>query len=249
MRFDIITIFPDIFESYFSESILGRAQKNGLVEIKTSDLRQWTTDNHKTVDDRPYSGGAGMVMMVEPIFKAVESLKNFQFSKKKTRTILFSAKGKRMTQKDVRRWAKDYDQLILICGRYEGVDERVAEYVADEEISVGDYVLTGGEIPAMIAVDAVSRLVPGVIKEESLAEESFNEESSFAEATEDALFPDSAFSGERMGEYPQYTRPEIFNDWKVPEVLLSGNHEEIKKWRMGQQKSIVREKKEEGKGL
>ena len=231
MRFDIITIFPDIFESYFSESILGRAQKNGLVEIKTSDLRQWTTDNHKTVDDRPYSGGAGMVMMVEPIFKAVESLKNFQFSKKKTRTILFSAKGKRMTQKDVRRWAKDYDQLILICGRYEGVDERVAEYVADEEISVGDYVLTGGEIPAMIAVDAVSRLVPGVIKEESLAEESFNEESSFAEATEDALFPDSAFSGERMGEYPQYTRPEIFNDWKVPEVLLSGNHEEIRKWR------------------
>ena len=154
-----------------------------------------------------------------------------------------------MTQKDIRRWAKDYDQLILICGRYEGVDERVAEYVADEEISVGDYVLTGGEIPAMIAVDAVSRLVPGVIKEESLAEESFNEESSFAEATEDALFPDSAFSGERMGEYPQYTRPEIFNDWKVPEVLLSGNHEEIKKWRMGQQKSIVREKKEEGKGL
>jgi len=233
VRFDIITIFPKIFDSYFAETILARAQKNNLIEIKTHDLRQWTTDNHKSVDDSPYGGGPGMVMMVEPIYKAVETLRLAQGIK--SRVILFSAKGKPYTQVDARRLA-EYDQIIMICGRYEGVDERVAEYIADEELSVGNFVLTGGEIPAMILVDSVSRLVPGVINKESLKEESFSASESAllrpASGTSvDAQFSDSAFGGEKIGEYPQYTRPEDFKDWKVPEVLLSGNHKEIEEWR------------------
>jgi len=239
MRFDIITIFPQIFDSYFSESILGRAQKNGLIEIKTHNLRDWTEDNHKSVDDSPYGGGPGMVMMVEPIFKAVSAIchsgrseaesrnpetwipdqvrDDKKIDDRKTRVILFSAKGKQFTQADARRLV-EYDEIIMICGRYEGVDERVAQHVADEELSVGNFVLTGGEIPAMIVVDAVSRLLPGVLgKEESLEQESFSEEGYL--------------------EYPQYTRPEGFNDWKVPEILLSGNHAEIKKWREEKSKS------------
>jgi tRNA (guanine37-N1)-methyltransferase len=232
MKFDIVTIFPKIFDSYFSESIIGRAQKNKLIEIKTHDLRQWTTDRHKTVDDSPYGGGPGMVMKVEPIYKAVQFLSSkfkVQSSKLKSsrqartikkRVILFSAKGKQFTQADARRLAK-YDQLILICGRYEGVDERVAEHIADEELSVGNFVLTGGEIPAMIVVDAVSRLIPGVLgKKESLREESFSK------------IQNSKFKIQNYYlEYPQYTRPEKFRGWKVPKVLLSGNHQEIKKWR------------------
>jgi tRNA (guanine37-N1)-methyltransferase len=220
MRFDIITIFPKIFGSYFAETILARAQKNNLIEIRMHDLRQWTDDNHKTVDDSPYGGGPGMVMMVEPIFRAVTALKNYQLpipksqtnpKKQKIRTILFSAKGKPYTQADARRLA-EYDQIIMICGRYEGIDERVAEHIADEELSVGNFVLTGGEIPAMIVVDTVSRLIPGVLgKEESLVEESFSD-------------------GDYL-EYPQYTRPEEFRGWKVPEVLLSGDHEKIREWR------------------
>jgi len=232
MKFDIVTIFPKIFDSYFSESIIGRAQKNKLIEIKTHDLRQWTTDRHKTVDDSPYGGGPGMVMKVEPIYKAVQFLSSkfkVQSSKLKSsrqartikkRVILFSAKGKQFTQADARRLAK-YDQLILICGRYEGVDERVAEHIADEELSVGNFVLTGGEIPAMIVVDTVSRLIPGVLgKKESLREESFSK------------IQNSKFKIQNYYlEYPQYTRPEKFRGWKVPKVLLSGNHQEIKKWR------------------
>jgi tRNA (guanine37-N1)-methyltransferase len=229
MRFDIITIFPNIFNSYFNESIIGRAKKNGLIQIEAHDLRDWTDDNHKSVDDRPFGGGPGMVMMVEPIYKAVKKIKDDYFlsdpaaageSKDNTlrqaqgikqRVILFSAKGRQFMQADARRLA-EYDQLILICGRYEGVDERVAEHIADEELSVGNFVLTGGEIPAMILVDAVSRLFPGVLgKEESLEEESFGEEG--------------------FVEYPQYTRPEDFEGWKVPEVLVSGNHKLIKEWK------------------
>jgi len=235
MKFDIITIFPKIFDSYFAETILARAQKSGLIEIKTHNLRDWTNDNHKSVDDSPYGGGPGMVMMVEPIFKAVEEIKSsfchpgldpgsrlldsgssLRFGRNdnygKQRVILFSAKGKPFTQADARRMAAEYDQIIMICGRYEGVDERIAEHIADEELSVGNFVLTGGEIPAMILVDGVSRLIPGVLgKEESLIQESFSEN--------DYL------------EYPQYTRPEEFNGWKVPEILLSGNHEKIYEWR------------------
>ncbi|MBU1102384.1 tRNA (guanosine(37)-N1)-methyltransferase TrmD [Patescibacteria group bacterium] len=223
VKFDIITIFPNIFTSYFGESILKRAQSKNLIEINAHDLRQWAIDRHKTVDDSPYGGGPGMVMKVEPIFKAVSALKSLKFkvksSKLKKRVILFSAKGKQFTQADARRLAK-YDQLILICGRYEGVDERVAQHIADEELSVGNFVLTGGEIPAMIVVDVVSRLIPGVLgKKESLKEESFSIRKQKTENRKQYL------------EYPQYTRPEKFKGWKVPEVLLSGNHKKIEEWR------------------
>lgn len=210
MNFDIITIFPKIFDSYFNESIIKRARKAGAVKINVHNLRDYATDKHKTVDDTPYGGGAGMVMKVEPISKVVESIKS-QGESQKTRTILFSAKGKRFTQKDVKRLSK-YDRLILICGRYEGVDERVAQHVAGEEISIGDFVLTGGEIPAMVVVDSIARLIPGVLG---------NEQSPLIES----------HSKEGYLEYPQYTKPEIFNGWKVPEILLSGNHGEIEKWR------------------
>ncbi|MFC1700570.1 tRNA (guanosine(37)-N1)-methyltransferase TrmD [Patescibacteria group bacterium] len=207
MTFNIITIFPNIFGSYFNESIIGRAQKKELIKINTINLRDYASDKFKHVDDKPYGGGAGMVMMVEPIYKAVEDIKK---KNKKIKTILLSAKGKKFDQKMARKFSK-LDNIILICGRYEGVDERVAEHIADEEVSIGDYVLTGGELPAMIMVDAISRLIPGVITKESLREESF--------------------SKDKIIEYPQYTRPEIFKNWRAPEVLLSGNHKEIEKWK------------------
>lgn len=227
LKFDIITIFPNIFDSYFSESILRRAKEKKLIEIEAHDLRKWTSDKHKTVDDTPYGGGPGMVLKVEPIFKAVEALKKISKNKKlKRRIVLFSAKGKQFTQTDARRLAK-YDQLIMICGRYEGVDERVAENVADEEISIGQYVLTGGELPAMTVVDAVSRLVPGVLgKAESLKEESFSTVLDKKKKAEDYL------------EHPHYTKPEKFKSWKVPEVLLVGNHKKIEEWRAKNSKSL-----------
>ncbi|EKE16268.1 MAG: tRNA (guanine-N(1)-)-methyltransferase [uncultured bacterium] len=211
MKFDIITIFPNIFDSYFGESIIRRAKESGAIEIAIHNLRDWTTNKHKTVDDTPYGGGAGMVLKVEPIYRCVQSLKSEADSKLKTRTILFSAKGKRFTQADAKRLA-GYDRLIMVCGRYEGVDERVAENVVDEEISIGDFVLTGGEIPAMIVVDSIARLIPGVLG---------NETSAMIES----------HSEEGYLEYPQYTKPEKFEDWSVPEVLLGGNHKEIEKWR------------------
>jgi len=213
MKFDIITIFPDIFKSYFSESIIKRAQKKGLVKIDIHNLRDYTNDKHKSVDDSPYGGGPGMVMMVGPIFKAIKKIKK----NKNNKVILFSPKGKKFDQKMAKRFSK-LDQLIMICGRYEGVDERVAKYIADEEISVGDYVLTGGEIPAMILVDAVSRLIPGVIAIESLKEESFG-------------LRKSQYLANCQYEYPQYTRPKEFQGWKVPKILLSGNHKKIEEWR------------------
>ncbi len=223
MRFDILTIFPEIFDSYFNTSILKKAQKKKLIKIYTHNLRKWTLDRHQTIDDSPYGGGMGMIFKVEPIFKAVKDLKKKKI--KKCRIILFSAKGNRLTQKKAKHLSK-YDQLILICPRYEGADERIAKYIADEEISIGEYVLTGGELPAMILVDSVSRFVPGVIKKESLSEESFN------------------IKGK--GEYPQYTRPEIFypnkrnkkTAWRVPKVLLSGNHQKIKEWKSKHLKKI-----------
>lgn len=239
-NFNIITIFPEIFESYFSESIIKRAQDEEKIKINVHNLRNWTDDKHKTVDDTPYGGGAGMVLKVEPIYravKAVQDIENVQDVKEgkiSARTILFSAKGKKYTQSDAKRLSK-YDNLILICGRYEGVDERVAEHIADEEISIGDYVLTGGEVPAMALVDSITRLLPGVLgNPESLKEESFN-------GVEDGICPvrhsaDAKFSSkikdfERICEYPQYTKPENFKGWRVSEVLLSGNHKEIEKWR------------------
>lgn len=223
MKFDIITIFPDLFKGFLTESLLARAQKKKLLKINVHNLRKWTKDRHKTVDDRPYGGGAGMILKIEPIFKAVQSLKSAKHKsqkinhKQKTRVILLSAKGKTFTQKDARRLTK-YDQLIFICGRYEGVDERVAKHVADEEISIGNYVLFGGEVAAMVIVETVSRLVLGVIaKPESVKYESFSDKES------------------KTKEYPQYTRPEIFElggkKLEVPKVLLSGDHKKIEEWR------------------
>jgi len=232
MEFNIITIFPEIFNSYFNESILKRAQKEKLIKIKTHNLRDYTSDKHKTVDDTPYGGGPGMVMKIQPIYDCVSEIKSALNSKiinqksklissLRSRTILFSAKGKKYTQADAVRLSK-YDNLILICGRYEGVDERVAQYLADEEISIGDYVLTGGEIPVMVLVDSVSRLIPGVLgNPDSLSEESFNNK-----------IQNSKFKIQNSQyEYPQYTKPEDFNGWKVPEILLSGNHKKIADWR------------------
>ena len=219
MRFEIITIFPNIFKSYFSESIIKRAQKKGLVKIDIHNLRDYTSDKHKSVDDSPYGGGPGMILKIEPIYKAIcsilrnpkskilnpKQIQNSKLPKSKTKIILFSPKGKKFDQKMAKRFSK-LDQLIMICGRYEGVDERVAKYIADEEISVGDFILTGGEIPAMIVVDAVSRFIPGVLgKNESLEE--------------------------IKGSYPVYTRPEKFGKWQVPKILLSGNHKKIEEWR------------------
>ncbi len=203
-KFNIITIFPNIFNSYFNESILKRAQEKKLIKIDIHNLRDFTEDKHKKVDDSPYGGGPGMVLKVDPVYKAVQSIKS-KNKNSKTRVILFSTRGKIFNQKTAQRLSK-YDQLILICGRYEGVDERVAKYIADEEISIGDFVLFGGEIPAMIIVDAVSRFIPNVLgKKESL----------------EII----------KGSYPVYTRPEIFNNWKVPKTLFSGNHDKIDKWR------------------
>src|SRR3990167_7369732 len=200
MKIDIITIFPNIFNSFLKESLLARAQKKKLIKINTHNLRKWTDDNHKTVDGRPYGGGAGMVLKIEPIFRAVKSLtlRQAQGRRSKTRVVLLSAKGKTFDQKKAARLSK-YDQIIFICGRYEGVDERVATYVADEEISIGNYVLFGGEVPAMVIVEAVSRLIPGVVaKEESVKNESFSK----------WQMENGKWKTNR--EYPQYPRPEIF---------------------------------------
>ncbi len=225
MRFDIITIFPNFFDSFKNEALIARGIKKKLINIETHNLRNWTMDSHKTVDDRPYGGGAGMVMKIEPIYKAVRSLiSNSQFSifnkkrkmgQRKTRIVLLSAKGKIFNQKRAQQLSK-YDNLIFICGRYEGVDERVAKYIADEEISIGEYVLFGGEVATMVIMEAISRLIPGVIaKEESVANESFSHGSN--------------------REHPQYTRPETFKfgnkKLKVPKVLLSGDHKKIEEWR------------------
>ena len=241
MKIDIITIFPNIFDSFLKESLLARAQKKKLIKINLHNLRKWTDDKHKTVDGRPYGGGAGMILKIEPIWKAVQYLKSANHKpqktkhKQKTRVILLSAKGKTFTQKDARRLAK-YDQIIFICGRYEGVDERVATHIADEEISIGNYVLFGGEVPAMVIIETVSRLIPGVVaKEESVKNESFSKNWKLETG-----------NWKLTKEHPHYTRPEIFSPkirnskleirnsrkgWKVPPVLLSGNHKDIEEWR------------------
>jgi len=213
MKIDIITIFPKMFESPFAESIVKRAMNEGHVEMETHDLRKWTKDKHKTVDDKPFGGGAGMVMKVEPIYRAVKELK-----KKNSHIILLSAKGKTYTQTKVRELSKT-KHLILICGHYEGIDHRIYEHVVDEVVSIGNYVLTGGEIPAMVVIDSLVRLLPGVVgNPDSIVEESFSDDES-----------------ERK-EYPVYTRPEIFETeegetWEVPGVLTGGNHSEIERWR------------------
>ncbi len=215
MRFDVITIFPEMFAPILNESIIKRAQQKKKVAIRVHDLRAYTKDKHKKVDDRPFGGGPGMVMTPQPFFDAVKRIKG----KRRGKVVLMSPSGKRLTQKLVRDLAKDKN-LILLCGHYEGVDERVREKLVDESISIGDYVLTGGEIPAMVLIDCVTRLLPGVVgKEASLTDESF----------EGGLL-----------EYPHYTRPANFRGAKVPDVLLSGNHLAIKKWRQEQARRVTR---------
>lgn len=213
MRFDIVTIFPAMFDSYLNESILARAQKKNLIKITAHDLRRYATDKHQKVDDKPYGGGPGMVMKVEPFLKALK-----QIRKLKARVILTSAKGKKFTQKDAERLAK-YKQIIVLCGRYEGVDERVAEHLADEEFSIGDYILTGGELPAMVMIDAISRQIKGVLGKAESLEERRKAKSNKQKVTSASL------------GYPQYTRPEEFRKWKVPKILLSGDHKKIEEWR------------------
>lgn len=219
MQFDILTIFPAMIDGYTSESILGRAQKSKLITIKSHDLRSFSTDRHQKVDDTPYGGGAGMVMTVQPIDAALKKIKK----RTGARVVLTSASGKRFTQADAKRLAS-YKQVIFICGRYEGVDARVEEHLADESLSIGDYVLTGGELPALVMTDAIARMVPGVLgNADSLLEESH---------TDTSL------------EYPQYTKPEVYTFKKglrrktasVPDVLLSGNHAHIRTWRANQSK-------------
>lgn len=224
MTFHIITIFPEIFNSYFNESILKRAQKNKLIKIKIYNLRDWTTDKHKTIDDTPFGGGAGMVMKIEPLYKAIKSIKS-KIKTKNTKTILLSAKGKTWNQQLAKSHSKLND-VILICGRYEGVDERIIKFI-DEEISIGDYILTGGEIGAMTIVDSITRLLPGALGN-----------------ADSAKYESHAKPG--ILEHPQYTRPEIFTtpfnkggkgdlkkikSYRVPKVLLSGNHKKIQEWR------------------
>ncbi len=242
MKIDIITIFPHLFDSFLNESLIARGQKKKLLNIKAHDLRKWTKDNHKTVDNHPYGGGAGMVLMVQPIRDAVTSLKlkinNQKLKIKKPTTynlqpttciISMSAKGKTFTQKDASRFAK-YDQLIFICGRYEGIDERVNKYIADEEVSIGNYVLFGGEVPAMVLIEAVSRLISGVVaKEESILNESFSINKDYLSSN---LQPKPY---NLVKEHPHYTRPEIIDieghKRRVPKVLKSGDHAKIKIWR------------------
>lgn len=215
IRFDIITIFPNIFESYFESSILGRAQKKKLIDIRVHDLRNYATDKHHATDDATYGGISGMVMKVEPIYRAVKKLA--PRASKKRRVILLSAKGRQFNQAKAKSLAK-YDHIILIAGHYKGVDERVAKHIADEEIAIGEYVLTGGELPAMIITDAVARMVPDVVGDSASKEgESFS--------TKDI-----------KKEHPVYTRPEVFEyakgkTWRVPKVLLSGDHKKIEEWR------------------
>lgn len=225
IKFDIITIFPKIFHSFLKESLISRALKKKLLEINVHNLRDWASDKHKTVDDRPFGGGLGMVMKIEPIYKSVQSLK---LKNKKSKVILFTPRGKKFNQKMVYQFSK-LDQLILICGRYEGVDERVAKYIADANISIGDYVLMGGELPAMVMIETIARLIPGVIGKSNLLNE---------------RIPSIRGRGGRgFIEYVQYTRPEIFEPkkgiyWRVPKVLLSGNHKKIEQWRDKHKKII-----------
>jgi tRNA (guanine37-N1)-methyltransferase len=212
MRFDLVTIFPDFFTGPLDHGIVRRAKEGGVVEIVVHDLRSWTTDRHHVVDDRPFGGGAGMVLKPEPLVAAVESLK-FAPETGRAAVVLTTPQGKLFDQREAERLAS-YDQLVILCGRYEGVDERVVEAVVDEEISIGDVVLSGGELAAAVVVDAVTRLLPGALGCGQSAEE-------------------DSFSGGLL-DYPHYTRPAEFRDMKVPEVLLGGHHGEIARWRRRQ---------------
>lgn len=214
MRFDLLTIFPEFFAGPFDFGIIRRARQQGLIEVNIHDLRSFTSDKHHVVDDRPFGGGDGMVLKPEPIFAAVDSLLaqgERGDESKRTAIVLMSPQGRRFCQQEAAALASDCRRMILLCGRYEGVDERVIEHLVTDEISIGDYVLTGGELPAMVVVDAVTRLLPKVLgSETSAVHDSFNES---------------------LLDYPHYTRPAEFRGWQVPEVLISGHHGEVAKWR------------------
>ncbi len=220
MIFHVLTIFPEFFQGPFEHGIVRRARESGALEIRIHNLRDWTADRHKTVDDRPFGGGEGMLLKPEPIFQAVEAVFPERLPGRKV--VLLSAQG-RLFDQEMANAFRSAEELLLICGRYEGVDERVAEHLADEEISIGNYVLSGGELAAAVVIDTVARLLPGVLGNESSAVfESFQK---------------TGHGGGRV-DCPQYTRPADFRGWKVPEVLLSGNHAEIRRWR----ESAAREK-------
>ena len=216
MQFDVLTLFPEMF-SVLDESIIGRAKKNKQIDINLVNIRDFSEDKHNKVDDTPYGGGAGMVMMPDVVYRAYNSLEN----KENAKVIYMSPQGKKLNQEKVKELSKE-NHLIILCGHYEGIDQRVLDKIVDEEISIGDYVLTGGELPAMVLIDSVSRYVEGVLNKESIKEESFSE---------------------NLLEYPQYTRPEVFEGEKVPEVLLSGNHKEIDKWRKEKSLEITKKKR------
>jgi tRNA (guanine37-N1)-methyltransferase len=244
MRFDLITIFPEFFAGPLDHGILRRARETGLVEVHVQDLRVFTKDRHRSVDDRPFGGGEGMVLKPEPLFEAVESLLGHSFGSaeqpallaRKTAIVLMSAAGNLFRQETARRYA-ELDRIVFLCGRYEGVDERVAEYLATEEISVGDYVLSGGELPAMLVIDAVTRLIPGALgNEASSKNESFSEVRPLDAREEGAASPaptgdESRIEARTLLDFPHYTRPADFRGWKVPEVLIGGNHAEVANWR------------------
>jgi tRNA (guanine37-N1)-methyltransferase len=211
MRFHIVTIFPEYFQGPLEHGVVAKARQSGILEIRIHDLRTWTHDRHRTVDDRPFGGGEGMLLKPEPLFRAVEEIWPGE-RRSGQRAVLLSAGGRRFDQRTAREYA-GLEELLLICGRYEGVDERVAEHLVDDEVSIGDFVLSGGELGAAVIVDCVARLLPGVLGHpDSAVNESFS-------------------AGNRL-DCPQYTRPAEFRGWKVPEVLLGGNHEEIRKWRL-----------------
>src|SRR5579871_3732388 len=211
MRIDVVTIFPEFFRGPFDFGIIRRGKENGLVDIRVHDLREYTSDKHRTVDDRPFGGGEGMVFKPEPIFKSVEAVRQSDHAE----VVVLSASGRRFNQAEALRLSKA-DQIVLICGRYEGIDERVVEHLATAEISIGDFIVSGGEIAAAVVVDAVTRYVPGVVgKEESVLRDSFSDPAADIQ----------------MVEHPHYTRPAEFRGWKVPEVLISGDHEAVRNWR------------------
>lgn len=228
MKIDVITLFPKMFESPFEKSMVKRAIEKEIVELKIHNLRDWALDSYGSVDDKPFGGGVGMLIRPEPVWEALKEVKEKRKKEKNSRVILMSAKGKRLNQKKVEELSQ-YDNLILIAGHYEGFDQRIADFMVDEEISIGDYVLTGGELAAMVTIDAVSRLLPGVLgKDKSSEIESFSE----VEIDDKKV---------RTTEYPQYTRPQEFMGHKVPEVLLSGDPKKIEEWQKKEMKKNLEE--------
>jgi len=228
MKIDILTLFPEMFKGPFDTSMIKKAKDKSLVEINIHNLRAWSKDKHKSVDDRPYGGGKGMVIRVDVVDRALKNLQSSTISHQPL-VILLSPQGKVFDQKKAQQLSK-LEHLILIAGHYEGFDERIREHLVDEEISIGDYVLTGGELPAMVVVDTVVRLLPGVLEPEAKEHESFSLTSNLKPPTS-------------LLDYPTYTRPETFRGWKVPEVLLSGNHAEIEKWRKKESEKKTKKKR------